>query len=113
MEETSGFEEDLCSVASDTQDSFLIAASSSGAAIDGDLESGPPTPLRSSAPSTPLRSEGPSPSQSTDDVSIKEEEEASFGEMLEGGDGKSIDEQSVESLDPGRFCPWDGQARTD
>ena len=90
----------MCSVASDTQDSLLIPASSSSA-LEGELESCPSTPLRSSAPSTPFRSGGPSPSQSADDVSIRGEEDVSFGEMIKVGEGKSIDEQSVESLDPG------------
>ena len=76
-------------MASDTQDSLLSAAT---CAAEGELPSGA---------STPLRSSGPSPAQSAEDVS-KEEEEASFGE-INGVEGGSIDEQSVESLDTGQW----------
>ena len=90
VEGSSGFEEDLCSVASDSQDSLIAGVGASSSEVE-----------LGSEPSTPLRSRGPSPSHSAEDVSIKEEDEddASLAE-LNGGE-RSIDEQSVESLDTG------------
>ena len=89
VEGSSGFEEDLCSVASDSQDSLLAGAGASSSEVE-----------LGSEPSTPLRSRGPSPSQSAEDVSIKEEDDdASLTEF--NGAERSIDEQSVESLDTG------------